>query len=260
MRLKKHVLKAPICILSFLIFYSCTITKNQRTKQQKSEKIFVYGAKAMEEEAYTEIKGSVARLQAMICGKYIYTYISDDAQNEDFSVWRTEDGQDSMIVCQIPIGDYRKIGYWVYHCQYLTSLPNDPVYQAFSKLVALNRDTIKAVYYEVPEGFKLDFTQKMVEIKENADKVDWNQLKISPDSTIIYYARQNLIKFKATSNMAKFSTPHPEIKYLKYHQVNLPNKILIDAELYDKNQQYLKESTPIQLIKTAAVHPNMYEY
>ncbi|BDS09927.1 hypothetical protein [Aureispira anguillae] len=260
MRLKKHVLKAPIFILSFLIFYSCTVTKKQQTKHQKPKGIFVYEAAELREEQYRNIKGAVPRLRAMMCGKFVHQILTKNEEGViKYETWHTKDGEDSMMIYQVPVGDPHKIGYWIYNCQYLTSLPDNPVYQTFSKLEAVNRDTIKAVSYEVPEGFKLDVTQKTAAFKASLEKIEWKGLKLYNGGSVKYYERQTIIKYNGQSIMkAKELEKHKKIKYvINYSNVEM-DRILFGSRYYDKDKKFLGGNNPDQLFKLAGIHPNLY--
>lgn len=254
--LKKKPSLTVLIILAFLCLYSCGVTTKSAVKQISEEEVFVYEPLELEEEKYTNIQGALPRLQAMICGKYMQLTLSRDPEKKKYSPWRTRDGEDSMMIYQIPIGDHHKVGYWIYHYQFLTSLPNQPIYQAFSKMEVVNRDTIKAVYYEVPDGFKLDFNQKVSAIKASLEEIKWDKLK-EKDEEVVFYERQNLIKYKGHSILRPYTKAKEEYYVRDFYIVGY-NETLFGLEFFNKKGQSLVKNPAEKLLKVAAVNPSLY--
>lgn len=114
---------------------------------------------------YQGIRSNVARLQAMLAGKYLQLIETKQQDGSStFETWKVNDAQDSVIMYSVPVGEPNKDGYWLYHYQMMTSLPEEPIYEVFEKLTAIQRDTITSVLYTVPEDFEV--TLKSLEKKD----------------------------------------------------------------------------------------------
>lgn len=245
-------------MLILLGIYSCGTTKNQAKKGQASNKIFVYEEALQKEEFYKNIKGSVARLRAILCGKYVH--LSCQGGAKDCDNWRTSSGEDSVMICRIPVGDYCKDGYWVYEYQYLSSLPKDPIHQTFFKLNPINRDTIQATYYDasnLPSDFKIDMTQNIDSVASAFSEVRFKKFKRTPNTLFIDYARQDFTKYKGMSNMT--NAGHKLFKYHKFLYHVSCEKNLVEIFLYNEEEEQVQE-TAVKFLKIAAVNPAMYSF
>lgn len=264
MKPKKHLASILMIMLIFLGISACGTTKNQVKKGQNSKGAFVYEEITKREDFYKDIKGAVNRLRAMICGKYVHQtpalVENDGKETTIYKAWKPQGSKDSVMVCQIPAGDHNKIGFWVYHYQYLSSLPDDPVFQGFTKMEPLNRDTIKAVFYEVPEGFTVNLNQNVNEIKASFDEIEWHKLKVSERYGTIYYVRQTPIKFLGLSSvyLDQKMKSNANVAYArKYFSVEYDN-ILFGTKVYDKDKKFISDLFPDRFLKLAEVHPDLY--
>ncbi|BDS09925.1 hypothetical protein [Aureispira anguillae] len=255
MRLKKHVFKAPIFILIFLIFYSCTITKNQRTKDQDSEGILLYGEAVQKNDSYANIKGTVPRFRAMMCGKFAQ-YLPDTTAEGGYSVWLVNDGRDSVVFYQLPVGNHHKVGYWVYQSQVLTSLPDNPVSQGFIKLEGLNRDTIKAIIHKAPDGF-MPTTKETLNITQDVFKeIEWAKLEKAEGTNIIYYVRKSPLEYLGTSALFHAPSILEGKGFLSIYYRVSPQKIAMGRKGYNENKEYLGSAKEEYLLKQAMIDPN----
>lgn len=255
---KKCVFKTPIMILIFLAAYSCNSTKKLKTKSQYTDGILFYGDAVQYNDSYANIQGAVPRLRAMMCGKFTQ-YLPDSTAENKYSPWLVNDGKDSVVLYQLPVGNHHKIGYWMYQSQVLTSLPNDPVMQSFIKLHALNRDTIKATLYKTPEGFAPTTEETLKNTQDVFKDIEWKKLKSAEGVSVIYYVRQTPLEYLGTS--ALFKTPYVldgKGFMSVYYRVS-PQKIAMGRKGYDEHKTYFKSAQEEYLIKEAMVQPDQLD-
>ena len=110
----------------------------------------------------------------------------------------------------------QKVGYWVYHYHFITSLPDEPTFQSFEKLTAIDRDTIASVFYKVPK----DFNPSLKELQEKGGDVfnNLNIKKLEIDTTEgeNLYIRKNPLLFEATSSIIVSTLSNANGSYSKY--------------------------------------------
>lgn len=239
----KHISLFVIAILAFLVVYSCGKTK-ETTKlhsvtASKSSSIFLKGAAATQDESYSHIVNNAARLRAMLTGSFVQYNTGTDPQNKKFKVWTVNDGKDSVVVYQIPVGDFQKVGHWMYQYQIMTSLPDEPIYEAFSKLVEISRDSIQEIYYDAPA----DFNVPLAELLKNPDaafaKVNLSKLQPSPDPEHIMYVRQSPLFFIGYSPMILDPEPRNKDGYKIMRYEIKPQLIAYTTTVFDKNKKEL---------------------
>jgi len=141
---------------------------------------------------YQSIRSNVARVQAMLSGKFVQQTRVDTFNN--YVTWMVNDNQDSMVMYSIPVGDPNKNGHWLYHYQIMTSLPNEPIYEAFEKLTEVDRDSIHSRLYLPPANFNLPLSELLQKRKNAFASVKLDSLSADEDAG--YYIRQNSLFFK----------------------------------------------------------------
>lgn len=254
MKQKKCDFKASIMILIFLGLYSCQTTKNQVNKKQGSDDVFVYGEKVNEEESYATIKGSVARLRAILCGKFVHYTMNPNSEEEEYVPWLVNENQDSVLHFHLPVGDYRKDGYWIYEYQCLTSLVDQPIVETFVKLEELNRDSIQATFYASPEGFSGNIIEILKSPKEFFNEISLKKIAASGSQGEVYYVRQTPIQYIGESNLEDAKAPSNKGGYESfYYKVGIGKTELI-LRGYNKDMVKLGETKPEWLVKVAMVN------
>lgn len=253
-------------ILVLVSIFSCRTTQQQVNKQQNMEEIFVQELAELRQEKYGNIQGALPRLRAMMSGKFVHqTLVKVAVEGEEekiekvYRTWHTKDGEDSMMVYQIPVGNHHKIGYWMYSCQYLTSLPKEPVYQTLFKLEVINRDTIKATYYEVPEDLKLDFKQNITALKTSLEDIEWKKLKLYNGGAVKHFERQSILKYNGQSSMKTREVKgYEHIKYAIDYTIVEPGGLVFGSNYYDKDKKSSGGNSPDRLLKLAGANPSLY--
>lgn len=264
MKTKSINLSLPIVVLCFLYMtiFSCRGVSNTTNDKNTSidgetEGCLVKGKIAVQDESYTGYMGNLARLRAMMCGKYTqYQVLLDDDGNmmKERKIWAINNGEDSIVTYVVPMGDYHKIGYWIYYAQCLTTLPNEPVYNMFYELKEIDRDTIVGTHYRVPKDFKVDIRKLIQDPNSVLGTVNLDSLVKNGFKTT--YIRQSLLKFVGETNLlediqkggeegAKYKTFFFEVQPQYTHYGNI---------LFDENEKRLgKRKTAAILLKRAMV-------
>ena len=168
------------------------------SKPKKRGKMgFVTGRFIHQDETYSGIKQNVLRLQTMLSGYYA-CYKKEEADRV-FRPWRVNDGKDSIVQYLVPVGEPNKIGYWIYHYQTMTSLPDEPIYELFEELTEINRDTIKSVFYEAPKSFNVPLETLYKEHKNAFKSLNMDSIRAGTVSKKGVYIRQNPLFFTRTT-------------------------------------------------------------
>lgn len=254
MEQKRQVASILMIMLIFLGIYSCGTPKKQVHKRQKSSDIFVYGDEVQKEASYADIQGSVARLRAILCGKFVHYSVGRDPKREKYTPWLVNENQDSVLHFYVPVGDYRKDGYWVYHYQCLTSLIDNPISETFFKLQSVNRDSITATFYTPPKDFSKKITEIVKDPRGAFKEVNFKKMKLSSNSRVIYYVRQTPLKYLGESNLNNAKNPKNKDGYEAfYYTVNI-GKIEVGVRGYNKDKAKIGESKPEWLVKEAMIN------
>lgn len=250
LKFKKH--KTLYLLVIFMVsLYSCAKSGDSsfsKRSKKKSSNILIEGEMAIKDESYTNIKGTSARLRALMCGSYVQY---SGAIN---------DGEDSVLTYVIPVGDHNKVGYWIFYTQCLTSLPNNPVYSVFYKLMEVDRDTILMTHYRIPKDFTVDIGVLLKNPKIIFDEVELSSLEENGFHTT--YVRQTLIKFTGETDVLENFVSHDEdddekAKYKKFFFEIQPQYTHFGYILFDgkKNNMGRRRGSAL-LLKKAMVDPN----
>ncbi|MGH1334724.1 MAG: hypothetical protein ACRBFS_01245 [Aureispira sp.] len=244
-------------LLLFLIgsLSSCKSTQEGSTSKNKTkndqEVLLIYNDKVRDKSSYENIKGSVPRLQAMIAGRFTQYNTAGDPNGKIYSVWHVNEGKDSVVIYHIPVGDPNKDGYWMYHYQGLTSLPDEPVFTCFTKLEAVNRDSIIGHYYAVPEDFSVTIPELLSTPKELFKDFDFKNLKAMEDK--VYYVRQNPLKYIGTSPLRPQGKAEDDKKYACEYYVITPERYTFSVAFYNDKKEMVDRSQEELLFKEAMV-------
>lgn len=246
-------LVSVIFISIFLLFFACgktkMTTKLQSVTATKSGAIFLKGPAATKDESYSHIVSNVARLKAMLTGAFVQYNTNADTAGKIYSTWLVNDGKDSIMWYQIPVGDYQKVGHWMYQYQIMTSLPDDPIHETFSKLVELSRDSIEESYFNPPSDFNVPLEELLADPEAAFAKVNLKELKPSATPYKICYVRQTPLHFAGESVFLPDDHPQNKdgLKIDYYHAI--PEKVIFGIRHYTKEKVSVGESPPEQFFK-----------
>jgi len=144
----------------------------------------------LEEQYYIDLKKNILRLHQLSLG----TFVAHAATKKELEeVWNVTGG-DSVILYSVPLGDPLKDGYWILNYEFMTSLPNDPIYTSIKQYKQVDRDSFRVLYYRSP----IELTLKSILKDGYLEKaIDLNKLK-SRDKKV-YYLRQSSAHFRGKS-------------------------------------------------------------
>jgi hypothetical protein len=246
-----------IAILALSIFISsCSGGKEAVEKTEvKSKALFLENEGYNKDETYRSIKGSVKRLHAMMSGRFVQYTTGANPKGGKYKTWLINDGQDSVIIYHIPIGNPDKEGYWMYNCQVMTSLPNDPLYATISKLEEVDRDTINAVYYDFPPNFNVSLPEILEDPKSAFASVRLLSLK-KAEGEGIPYVRESLTNYKGEDKWAPDDYEGNEGGFVATYFLVRPQMMVFGSNTYDKDKKNLKQTNGERLMKNAMINPD----
>lgn len=179
-------------------------------------------------ESYRNIRSNIARVQAMLVGEFVqHTRVGNE---DEYKTWMVNDKQDSVMLYSIPVAEPNKNGYWLYHYQIMTSLPDEPIYEVFEKLIEVDRDSIKSVYYLAPKDFNLPLNELIKKHENSFSDIKFDELEMDEDGG--YYIRQNALFFKSQTAIEK----GPKSFYIEEIYNVYPNQIVF-ATVYYKDAE-----------------------
>lgn len=180
----------PIFIL-FVLFITACKTKPASVQEKTTED---FGTA----KYYQKYQRNIDRLYHMLQGTFI-CYSKSAKENALLIPWKVNNNQDSVITYSIPIKDPAKDGYWLICYQFITSLPNEPIYCAVQRISPIDRDTFLSEFFDSPT--KIQLTDMIKDLKEVSKSIDLEQL-VPRDEVITYY-REEITIFKGFSNIYK---------------------------------------------------------
>lgn len=238
-----HFFAWSISIIFFTLLLSCgnakEVTKLESVTASKTNSIFIKGADATKDASYAHIVSNLGRLRAMLTGTFVQYNTIGDKERIKYSAWLVNDNKDSVVIYQIPVGNYQKVGYWIYKYQVMTSLPDDPIYEAFSKLVEVSRDTIREVFYSAPDDFNITLEQLLQNPDAAFAKLDLSKLEPSESVGDILYIRQSPLYFRGESLFEPYAIPDfGDALKQDFYEVR-PDKVTLDHNFHDKDKNML---------------------
>lgn len=161
-----------ILVLIICTVYGCNSAKNT-VKTSATPQLT-----PLDEDFYATFNGNQARLHQLMLGTFV---AYDNKKGEALESWTVSE-TDSVILYSFQIGDITKQGYWIYSYEFMTSLPNNPIYTTIKEIVQKDRDTFEIHYYETPTKYTLlDILEKKV-----LDDIDFKKLVKTPKITTFH--------------------------------------------------------------------------
>lgn len=192
---------------------------------------------------YQDLQRNITRLHHLLQGTF--TAHSGDQENV-LSSW-TVAGGDSVVLYSVPLGDIKKDGYWIYSYEFMTSVPDSPIYTSIKRLKQVGRDTVDVYYYKTKEPVE-------VELKDLLDLTRLNA-KINLDDLVlrhkkVRYGRKSSAHFIGKSLVYE----DPELHHLRQNTYNLsPSFYQVEAVFYDKKKRSIVDvkNRPNLLVRRA---------
>lgn len=177
-----------------------------------------------DEQYYQDLEKNIVRLHHLMQGTFT-AYAK--TEGEELRSWEVSEG-DSVILYTVPLGVVPKHGYWLFSYEFMTSLPDAPIYTSIKHLVAVDRDTIDVYYYKTQAPLTITL----------ADVLDAAQLinKIELDSLIkrdkrVRYVRQSASHFVGESLV--YLDPDRDCWRQNHYDLS-PNFYKVSSVFYDK--------------------------
>ena len=255
----------PRLLIALVMLFFCHLmacnNKNQVTvsqketthKNKKKPPVALVATEDMcKSSAYENIKGNVPRLKAMLSGKFTVYNTNRDSARQSYSPWLVNEGKDSVVVYTIPVGEANRNGHWLYLYQYMTSLPDEPIYEAFAKLERIDRDSIVAIYYEAPEDFKYSMADILADPKGLFKEFYFDDLLLSETGEKVWYIRQSPLKYYGISNWIDTEEhPRPDLKngFNRDYYIVAPSNYHFGKEYYTKEKKTVGKTRGARLIR-----------
>lgn len=203
-----------IVIVIVLFITSCKV--NQPT----SEPIEKFGTK----EYYQKYQRNIDRLYQMLQGTFV-CYSMGMKQDAKPIPWKVNNEQDSVVLYTVPIKEPQRDGYWLICYQFITSLPDNPIYCGVQRISAINRDTFLSEFFDSPVEIKL--TDMIKDLGKVSKSIDLKQL--TPKDEVVTYYREEITLFKGFSNI------------YKDHQKQNMSYRREDYEVHPNNMQFISK-------------------
>lgn len=238
----RKILSIVAFVLFFIVLWSCSTVK-ETTSLMTGKEIYA-------DETYQQIQKNENRLHAMLAGKFVQY----NKASGDYKTWMVNGGNDSVVIYFIPVGNPAKDGLWLYHYQLMTSLPNEPIYEAFSKLEVIDRDTTRGVYYEAPDDFNVPIETLLENPKTAFETIDFDKLERSRVGEEVLYFREKALYFTGESQFIRKDANGKEYgHFLKDHYEVSPSGMTYNTYYYNADKTAYKASDPDKLVKMAAI-------
>lgn len=225
-----------VSVIVLGVLTSCGTLPKQTTANQKEVLPTIF-----EEQYYQDLKRNIVRLHHLMQGTFTAYAQTQDAKLKS---WNVSEG-DSVVLCTVPLGDVDRHGYWIYSYEFMTSLPDKPIYTAIKEIKQVSRDTFDVLYYTTKSAIDLTLKDVLDQKKLNS--------KIQIDSLVLKEKKVRYIK-KSTANFVGHSAQYEdrELRCLRQNIYDVsPNFYKVETTFYDKqtNQELSVKKRPNLLIR-----------
>lgn len=227
-------------------------SSSKKRNKDNTQKVLLFTENMSEASNYEGINGNVPRLKAMLSGSFTAYNLDRDPERKTYMPWLINEDQDSVILCTFPIGEPSKHGHWLYMAQYLTSLPDEPIHVYFVELEEIDRDTILATYYALPEDFEHTTNDILAAPKKMFQEFDFDGLKPVDNGERIWYERRELLKYYGRSHWINTEDPlRADLKdgFNRDYYVVTPGRYHFGKEYYDKSKEFIARTQGYRLVR-----------
>lgn len=190
---------------------------------------------------YQNLKRNIVRLYHLMQG----TFIAYAETEEDLKSWNVTEG-DSVVLYTTTLGDVNKHGYWLYSYEFMTSLPDAPIYTGIKQIKAVSRDSFEVLYYKT-DAAPLKFREVLNPTLLN-ERIKLHELE-QVDKKVIY-VRNHAANFIGRSILYEDN----DCLCLRQNLYNiLPKSFKVSTEYYDtrQKQKLNKKKRPNFMIRRA---------
>lgn len=217
-----------------MLLISCG-NASKTTKDKTAQPI----SNVLEDQYYQDLGKNIVRLHHLMQGTF--TAYSEEAA-EKLKSWNVTGG-DSVVLISVPLGEVAKHGYWLYSYEFMTSLPNDPIYTTVKEIRMLSRDSFEVLHYKVDERITL---KEVLDNKTLNAKVLIDKLVATNKKTL--FIRQTASSFVGSSILYE----DEQCKCMRQNIYDLnPYHYNVEAKFYDKktNAALEREKRPNMLLR-----------
>lgn len=221
---------------SFLLMVlgSCATTNSTLPSMESS---------VFEAAYYQDLQRNIVRLHHLLQG----TFTAHSGDQEQLLTSWTVSGGDSVVLYSVPLGDVNKDGYWIYSYEFMTSLPDAPIYTSIKRLKQVSRDTVDVYYYKTKEPVEVELLDLLDLTRLNA--------KINLDSLIlrdkkVRYGRKSSAHFIGKSLVYE----DPDRHCLRQNTYDVsPSFYQVETIFYDKQKHSILDikNRPNLLVRRA---------
>lgn len=229
-------MKIILIILSFFILGSCGSAPKNTLKKSKETKPSVF-----EPAYYQNLGKNIKRLHHLMQGTFI---AYKEGASKNLESWEVSEG-DSVILYNVPLGDVERQGYWVYSYEFMTSLPNEPIYTSIKQIKQFSRDSLEVLYYTTVEP-------TTIRLGDILDKEVLNK-KIQLDDLLLRDKRVVYVK-ESAAHFIGYSKVYEDEQFncLRQNKYDLsPNYYKVETAFFDKknNEDLLMKHRPNLLVR-----------
>jgi len=221
-------------VLSFTLLLSCGSTKNTKKSAKATD-----GPTVFDDQYYQDLGKNILRLHNLMQG----TFIAHSAEtDENLKSWAVSGG-DSVVLLVTPLGEIAKDGYWTYSYEFMTSLPDDPIYTSIKQIKQISRDSFNVFYYKVPTKLRL---KEVLDKNILNETIKIDQLVAVDKSTL--YVKNTAANFLGNSVMYE----DKQCRCLRQNSYDLkPNFYKVQTDYYDKEtkEKLDKKKRPNLLVR-----------
>lgn len=178
-----------------------------------------------EYQYYQDLQKNIVRLHQLMQGTFVAHARLD--QNMELRPWKVSE-VDSVVLYTVPLGDIDKYGYWLYSYEFMTSLPDKPIYTSIKQIKQVSRDSLVVLYYQHKKDLKITLN----------DVLDANVLneKIHLDRLVLQN-KQVFYSKKTAANFVGYSAIYEDtvLKCLRQNTYDLsPSAFRVETLFYDR--------------------------
>lgn len=224
-------------LLGVLIITGCATTSSTSTQNSATPTVF-------DDAYYQDLEKNIVRLHHLMQGTFTAHIKTQDAA---MATWTVSDG-DSVILCSVALGEPAKHGYWIFSYEFMTSLPDKPIYTSIKKLEQIDRDTVDVYYYKTLNPLSITLADVLDNERLTA-MIDFDQL-IKRDKRV-RYVRQSPAHFMGTSLV--YTDPDRDCLRQNKYDVS-PAFYQVSTTFYDKenvNKRLPIKKRPNLLVRRA---------
>jgi len=225
-------------MFSFSLLISCGFVPKSNLKKNIEEPPTIF-----EPAYYQDLGKNIKRLHHLMQGTFT---AHKEGTSKKLESWNVSEG-DSVILYNVPLGNIEKEGYWIYSYEFMTSLPNQPIYTSIKQINQVSRDTLEVLYYKTKKPITL-------KLREVIDKSILNE-KIQLDELVlrnkkVVYVKQSASQFVGYSKRYE----DPQFDCLRQNKYDLsPNFYKVESAFFDKENHHelLLDKRPNLLVRRA---------